>query len=126
MARKKKNEVNELGLADSVIEAIKEKKGQSIVKIDLNNLKHSVCDYFIICQAESTTQVNAIADEVERQAYIKHQVIPHHIEGRENAQWVLVDLFDVVVHVFQSEYRKFYNLEDLWSDGKITEIADTY
>ena len=126
MARKKKNEVNEDSLADLVIEAIKEKKGQSIVKIDLQSIKYSVCDYFIICQAESTTQVSAIADEVEKEAYLKHHVKPHHIEGRENAQWILVDLFDVVVHIFQSEYRKFYNLEDLWSDGKITAIPDSY
>jgi ribosome-associated protein len=124
MARKKKNDETENNLTDIIVEAIQEKKGQSIVKIDLRDLKHGICDYFVVCQAESSTQVNAIADEIERQAYLKQNVKPHHIEGRENAQWIFVDLFNVVVHVFQSEYRKFYKLEDLWSDGKITSIPD--
>ncbi len=110
-------------LLDTIIEALKEKKGKNIVKIDLRKIKHSICDYFIICEGDSNTQVNALAENVERQAFLQLQKSPHHIEGRENAQWILLDFFEVVVHVFQRENREFYKLEELWSDGVI-EIID--
>ncbi len=111
-------------LADVIVEAIKEKKGKHIIKIDLRKIQNTLCDYFIICEGDSNTQVNALADNIERQAYLQAQKIPHHIEGKENAQWILIDFFDVVVHVFQHETRNFYKLEELWSDGAIEYIND--
>jgi ribosome-associated protein len=83
-----------------------------------------MCDYFIICQGESTTKVQALAENVEKEAYLKLNTQPHHIEGRENSQWILIDFFSVVVHVFQEESREFYKLEDLWRDGKLEFIID--
>jgi ribosome-associated protein len=121
---KKQKEVSDETIVDTIIEAIREKKGQQIVKLDLRELKNTVCDYFIICQAESTTQVNALAENIEKQTSLKLKVIPHHIEGRVNSQWVLLDYFSVVVHVFQTEFRNFYKLEDLWSDGKLELITE--
>jgi ribosome-associated protein len=121
---KKQKEVSDETLVDTIIEAIREKKGQQIVKLDLQELKNTVCSYFIICQAESNTQVNALAENIEKQTSLKLKVPPHHIEGRLNSQWVLLDYFGVVVHVFQREFRDFYKLEDLWSDGKLELITE--
>jgi ribosome-associated protein len=121
---KKQKEVSDESLVDTIIEAIREKKGQQIVKLDLQELKNTVCSYFIICQAESNTQVNALAENIEKQTSLKLKVPPHHIEGRINSQWVLLDYFGVVVHVFQREFRDFYKLEDLWSDGKLELITE--
>jgi ribosome-associated protein len=121
---KKKKETSDEVLVRTIIEAIQEKKGKEIVKLDLQDLKNTICDYFIICQGDSNTQVRAIADNIEKQAFLKLENKPHHIEGRENSQWILVDFFSVVVHIFQVEQRKFYKLEDLWSDGKLEIIEE--
>ncbi len=123
MGKKKVLATDDL-LVDIIIEAIKEKKGREILKIDLRKLKNSICDYFIICEAESNTHVNALADNIERQTYLKSNINAHHIEGRENSQWILLDFFNVIVHVFQKEYRAFYKLEDLWCDGKLEFIHE--
>jgi ribosome-associated protein len=120
---KRKTIHNTEDLVGTILEAIQDRKGQEIVKIDLRELTNSMCDYFIICQGESNTQVNAISENIEREAHLKLNTKPHHVEGRENAEWVLVDFFDVVVHVFQKDQRHFYKLEDLWSDGKFERIA---
>jgi len=112
-------ENEEIKLLQTIIEAIKEKKGKNIVKIDLRDIKSTLCDYFIICEGDSNVQVNALADNIEKQAYLQLNKIPHHIEGRENSQWILIDFFDIVVHVFQHDQRTYYKLEDLWSDGNI-------
>jgi ribosome-associated protein len=114
--------IEEKNLTAIIIEAIKEKKGKNIVKIDLTKLKNTLCDYFIICEGDSNTQVNALAENIERQTYIQTHKSPHHIEGKENSEWILIDFFDVVVHVFQREQRDFYKLEELWSDGNVELI----
>jgi ribosome-associated protein len=113
MAEKKKKAT----LKDIIIEAIKEKKGQEIVVINLKELKQSIADYFIICHGSSNTQVETIADFVERHTRTEIREHPQHVEGTTNAQWVLLDYTDIIVHVFQEEYRRFYNLEDLWADA---------
>ena len=102
-----------------VVEAIKEKKGHDIVTIDLSKVEHAICDRFIICHGESTTQVGAIADSIEKELKEKAGIRAHHVEGIQNSQWVLIDLFDVLVHVFLEDYRSFYKLEELWADGKV-------
>ena len=120
--KKKANKADDQLLSE-IIDAIQDKKGRAIVKMDLRDIPHAVCDYYIICHGDSNTQVSAIADSVEeRLIQIKQK--PRSIEGVRNSQWILVDLFNVIVHIFQKEARDFYNIEDLWADGKITHIKD--
>jgi ribosome-associated protein len=114
--KKKKIEKEDL-LFDVIIESIKNKKGKEIVSIDLTGIGNSVCDYFVICHADSTTQVGAIAEEIRQKTKEITEISAHHIEGLENSQWVLLDYLNIVIHVFLSEYRKFYHLEELWADG---------
>lgn len=105
-------------LKNTIVEAIKEKKGHEIVVLDLKKINQSIADYFVICHGNSNTQVDAISDFIERQARVELKEHLIHKEGAENAHWILLDYSDVVVHVFQEEYRRFYNLEDLWADAK--------
>jgi len=107
-----------------IVEAIKEKKGHRIVTIDLSRVENSICDCFIICHGESVTQVDAIAESIERKMKEEGRTRAHHVEGLQNSQWVLIDYFDVLVHVFQEEYRDFYRLEELWADGKVEKVAE--
>jgi len=102
----------------AIIHAIKEKKGENINSLDLRKIPEAVADYFIICEASSTTQVKAIADYIE--AHIKDTVneTPYHSEGQQSAHWIIMDYVNVVVHIMQPETRKFYKLEEMWSDGE--------
>ena len=108
-----------------ILEAIREKKGHEIVSIDLTKVENSICDCFIICHGESVTQVGAITDSIERKMKEEARIRAHHVEGLRNSQWVLLDFFDILVHVFQEEYRSFYRLEELWADGKVTRVLET-
>lgn len=108
----------------SVIKAIQEKKGEKIVSLDLRKIPEAVSDFFIICEATSTTQVKAIADFVEYKVKEDCGEVPYKHEGHEALQWVLVDYVNIVVHVMQPETRKFYRLEELWSDAVLTEHND--
>lgn len=114
MAKEKQN----LGLKDAIIEAIKQKKGHEIVVIDLTENTQAVADYYIICHGSSSSQVDALADFIERFARTETEEHPIHVEGQQNAQWILMDYGDIIVHVFQEEIRRFYNIEDLWADAK--------
>ena len=107
-----------------VVEAIQAKKGHEIVTIDLSEVEHSICDSFIICHGESTTQVAAIADSIAKELKEKAGIRAHHVEGVQNSQWILIDLFDVLVHVFLEDYRSFYKLEELWADGKVVRVKE--
>ncbi len=111
-------------LVKHIIEGIKKKKGKEIVSINLSGLQNAVCRYFIIASGESKTQVNAIAESVEENVWKHTAEYPHHTEGSVNAQWVLLDYILVVVHIFQREYRDFYQLESLWADGVIRRLPD--
>jgi len=110
---------------EMIIEAIQEKKGHEIVSIDLRQVENSICDCFIICHGESDTQVGAITDSIEKKLKEESGIRAHHVEGRQNSQWVLLDYFDVLVHVFQKEFRTFYGLEELWADGKVTRVVQS-
>ena len=114
MAKAKQN----LGLKDAIVEAIKQKKGRDIIIIDLTGNEQAIADYYIICHGNSTSQVDALADHVERFARTETSEHPLHVEGQQNAQWILMDYGDIVVHIFQEEIRHFYNIEDLWADAK--------
>lgn len=105
-------------LAESVINGILEKKGQNVRWLDLRNIENAVCDYFIICEGNSNTQVEAIADSVEQTVKKQASQRPYRSEGWENALWILIDYINVVVHVFERETRYFYNLESLWADAE--------
>ncbi len=121
---KKKTEISGNQLVNNVIEAIKEKKGEDILLMDFSELKTNVCDYFIICHGNSNTHVGTIADEIQRHIYKTMKETPHHVEGLQNAEWVLLDYFDTVVHVFQEDKRNFYQIEALWADAKIKKIKN--
>ncbi len=108
-----------------IIEAIQEKKGHKIVTIDLSQIENSICDRFIICHGESITQVGAITQSIEKKLKEEAKIRAHHIEGLQNSQWVLLDFFDILVHVFQEEYRSFFKLEELWADGIVKRVETT-
>jgi len=109
-------------LLEVINTAIAEKKGIDLINIDLKGISNSVTKYFVICHANSNTHVNTIADNIQRLVKTDLHEKPWQKEGLENSQWVLLDYVDIVVHVFQKEYREFYRLEDLWADGIIKKI----
>lgn len=111
-------------LIEKIVEAIQDTKGEDIKLLDLTKIENSAADYFIICSANSNTQVNAIAGNIEKKVRNELKNRPWHVEGTENAMWILVDYISVVVHVFQKHIREFYDLEDLWSDSQITSIDE--
>ncbi|MVN90944.1 ribosome silencing factor [Mucilaginibacter aquatilis] len=106
-------------LSELAIHGIQEKKGNDIVRLDLRNIKSSVSDYFVICHADSSTQVKAIANSIEDEIYKATQQEPWRKEGLEHAEWILLDYIDLVVHVFKTDKREFYGVEDLWGDAEI-------
>ena len=106
-------------IVENIIEGIRNKKGQEIVCINISALKNSVCNNFIICHGDSSTQVNAIAQGVEQAMEENMNEKVRRKQGYENSQWIVLDYIDVVVHIFQKEYRDYYNLENLWADGKV-------
>ena len=105
-------------LVATVFEAMYSIKGKEIVTLDLRETGTSVTDYFVICHANSKTQVDAIADKVIDLVWEKEHVKPYHVEGRDNTEWILIDFVDVVVHVFLQSARSFYQLEELWADAE--------
>ncbi len=105
-------------LAKSIVNAIEEKKGDNVVCIDLRNIENRVCDYFIICDGTSSTQIDAIGGSVEFLVKKELGERPYRSEGYENKTWILIDYVNVIVHVFDKETRHFYNLESLWADGE--------
>ena len=109
-------------LADLVVRGMQDKKASDIVVLNLKELKNAVADYFIICSANSDTQLDAVARSVEEEIEKVTGEIPWQTEGRTNREWVLLDYVDVVVHVFLRDRRKFYALEDLWGDANISYI----
>jgi ribosome-associated protein len=111
-------------LVDNVVKGIFEKKGQNVLKMDLRKLENRITDYFIICHANSTTQVDSISYSVEDTVRKETGEKPLHREGFENCFWVLIDYGNVVVHVFLEEYRNFYSLESLWADANIVKLDD--
>ncbi|HET9279380.1 MAG TPA: ribosome silencing factor [Flavitalea sp.] len=105
----------------AIISAIQEKKGQNIVSLDLRKIPEAVADFFIVCEASSNTQVRAISDFVESHVRQVLNESPYHHEGHQGLHWVLIDYVNIVVHVMQPETRKFYKLEEMWSDAEVEE-----
>ena len=106
----------------SIIQAIQDKKGENIISLDLRKIPEAVADFFIVCEASSTTQVRAIADYIE--FYTKETIAetPYKTEGQQSGHWIVVDYVNVVVHIMQPETRKFYRLEEMWGDADPEEI----
>lgn len=111
-------------LLTTITEAVQERKGTGIVIVDLSNIENVICKYFIICQGNSTTQVNAIAEEVINYTREHAGEKPLAESGQDNGVWVAMDYSDIIVHIFQPEARAFYDLEHLWEDAKLTRIPD--
>ncbi len=111
-------------LSDVVIKGLQELKGENIVYVDLSVVDNAVCDNFIICTGTSNTHVNALAGSVENEVKKTLGEKPWKTEGFGNAEWIILDYVNTVVHIFQEEPRNFYNLDGLWADAKITKIED--
>lgn len=104
-------------LLNTIVEAIKDKKGKNIISIDLRKTDGAICDYFVICNADSTTQVSAIAEGIEEEVQNKLKTKVWHTDGTANSVWIAMDYIDIVVHIFQTPLRDFYKLEELWADA---------
>lgn len=114
---------NKPALLESIIESVKDKKGKDIVVVDLREITSRVCDYFVICNADSNTHVQSIARGVEDNVKKILSEKPFSKEGLTNSQWVLIDYVSVVVHILETSFREYYNLEGLWADATITHYA---
>lgn len=115
---------NKRKVRELVIEGMLDKKANDIVVLDLTKVKGAVTDYFIICSANSDTQVDAIADSIEKEVYKNREEWPWRTEGKQNREWILIDYVDVVAHIFRKDKRDFFALEELWGDAKITKIEN--
>ncbi|WP_138434802.1 ribosome silencing factor [Winogradskyella algicola] len=113
-------------LITTIIAGIEEVKGKEITILDLRDIENTVCDYFIVCEGTSNTQVNAIVNSIQKLVSKTTKDKPWHIEGTDNAEWVLMDYVNVVVHVFQKHIREYYDIESLWGDAKMTQIETSY
>ena len=103
----------------TITQSIQEKKGENIISLDLRKIHEAVADFFIICEASSHTQIKAIADFIEAEVEIKCGEQPYKHEGRQALQWVVIDYVNVVVHIMLPETRRFYKLEEMWSDASL-------
>lgn len=117
MIRGKQEDFTAEQLLDKIIKGIQDKKGRDLVTLKLSEIENSICDYFVICHGTSSTHVDAIVDSVEEHVRESLNEKPYSKEGMENLTWVLMDYASIIIHVFQKEYRDFYNLEDLWADA---------
>lgn len=113
-----KNTSNTEELLSCIVDAIQEKKGKNIVSLEIGVLPNAVCKYFVFCNADSTTQVDAIANNIEDKVLEKLGEKVYRSDGYQNAIWIVLDYIDIVVHVFQTEWRDYYRVEALWADAK--------
>ena len=121
-----KNQADADQIVAEIIKGMEEVKGQEIEILDLRSIENTVCDYFVICSGTSNTQVNAIVNSVQKIVSKSLKEKPWHIEGSDNAEWVLMDYVHVVVHVFQKHIREFYDIEGLWGDAKSVSVETAY
>jgi ribosome-associated protein len=128
LSSRKKNTTSRLTrnskIFKAIINAIQERKGENIVSLDLRKIPEAVADFFVICEVNNSTQLKAIADHVEDEVQVKCMERPFKHEGRQGLQWILIDYVNIVVHVMLTEPRKFYQLEEMWSDAPMMEHND--
>lgn len=113
-------------LIDEIINGIENVKGENIHQLDLRELDNTPCEFFIVCSGNSNTQVTAIVNSIHKTVSKSLSEKPFHTEGLDNAEWVLIDYVNVVVHVFQNPVREYYNIEELWGDAKSKQIVSNY
>ena len=106
-------------LIKKIVDGISDVKGRNIEMIDLRKIENRICDFYIICSGSSNTHVSAILESVKKKVSKSLKEKPSHTEGEENAEWILLDYINVVVHIFQKQVREFYKIEELWGDCKI-------
>lgn len=121
MAKKRKDGSSKK-LCDAIVKGMVEKKAADILVMDLRKVKNAVADFFVICSGGSDKQLDAIAQSVDEEVYKAVKENPWHVEGKSNKEWVLLDYFDVVAHIFRKDRREFFALEKLWGDAEMTEI----
>jgi len=109
-----------------ILQGIEEVKGLEINLLDLREIENTVCDYFVICNGTSNTHVNAIVNSIQKTVSKGIKDKPWHVEGSDNAEWVLLDYVNVVVHVFQKHIRDFYDIEGLWGDARVTLVESSF
>ncbi|MEC8397176.1 MAG: ribosome silencing factor [Bacteroidota bacterium] len=117
---------NEDALISNIVLGIDNVKGIDVSLLDLRDIENTVCSYFVVCTGSSNTHVNAIVSAIKKTVSKELKEKPFHTEGNDNAEWVLIDYVNVVVHVFQKQTRDYYNIEELWGDAKTTKIASNY
>ncbi|HLV24241.1 MAG TPA: ribosome silencing factor [Moheibacter sp.] len=117
------NKVDSKTLIDTIVDSILDLKGEEIVLLDLREIENAFCEYFIVCTGNSNTHVSSIAGAIERKVRKETKEKPWHVEGTENAQWILLDYTNIIVHVFQKQYREYYDIESLWGDAKEISIT---
>lgn len=123
MAKKRKG-VSSEKLCDAIVKGMQEKKAFDILVLDLRKVKNAIADFFVICSGGSDKQLDAIAESVDAEVYKALNENPWHVEGKNNKEWVLLDYFDVVAHIFRKDKREFFALEKLWGDAEVTEIEE--
>jgi len=121
---KTKRELSSEELSQLVVKGLQEKKANNIVIMDLRKVKNAFTDFFVVCSGNSDTQVDAIAESVDKEVWEATRNNPRSMEGKANHEWVLVDYYDVIVHVFKKDRREFYKLEELWGDAEFTYLSD--
>ncbi len=112
------------GLVNDIVAACREKKARNIVVVDMTDMPGTICQYFVICEANTPTQIGAISDEIVDYLKKKRKERPISIDGLREARWVGIDYGTVIVHVFLPQLREFYNIENLWADAKLETIPD--
>ena len=111
-------------LCNFVVEGMKEKKAQDIVTMDLRAIENSIADYFVICTGTSDTQIDAICNSIEETVHNNTNIDPWHLEGKQNKEWILLDYIEVVAHVFRTDRREYYGIEELWADAQSTYLEN--
>ena len=111
---KSKNNV----LLNAIIDSVQSIKGNDLISLNFNSIDNSICDYFVICSGTSSTHVKAIEENVRKKVLKKIKEKPWHIEKDNQADWILMDYSNIILHIFRKETRNFYNLEELWADAK--------
>ena len=121
-----KSRSTEDSLISNIVYGIENVKGLDVSILDLRDIENTVCRYFVVCTGSSNTHVSAIVSAIKKTVSKELKEKPFHTEGNENAEWVLIDYINVVVHVFQKQIREYYNIEELWGDAKTTKVASNY
>lgn len=121
---KTQNTVTDEVMTAVIVDAIQDVKGKNIIKLDLRHIEDSPTQFFIVCEGDSTTQIRAITESINKKVRDVLGISPSHREGVDGAKWILVDYFNIVVHIFYPETRAFYELEELWGDARITQYEN--